>query len=73
MGEIERAGDPGAMQAHPQGIQRLTAAPQHQLPKQFGADTVLGVIRGSQLLYGEFAALDYAARPQGIDEREFSG
>jgi hypothetical protein len=61
------------MQAHTQRIQRLAAAPQHQLPQQLSTDAVPWVIRGSQLLDGEFAALDYAARSQRIDEREFSG
>ena len=34
VGEVERSGDPGTVQAHTQWIEGLAAAPQHQLPQQ---------------------------------------
>jgi hypothetical protein len=73
VGEIESSGDPGAMQAYAQRVKGFTAAAQHQLPQQLGPDAVSRVIRGSQLLDGEFAPLNYAARSQSVDQRELSG
>ena len=71
MCQIESAGDAGAMDPHTQRIEMLDAASQDQIPEQLSADGVSGILGDGQLLAGEVAALDHAARRQGVNEHAF--